>query len=396
MNTNYPALVVALYNRVIPSQRLLNSLAEAIYPQGEIPLVISIDNDFNRNKDVLELANQFDWKHGSKEVIYHENNLGLRDHFNYCGDLTERFGAIIFLEDDLFVSPYFYDYTLQALDFYLEDERVAGISLFNYTRIEKKFNPWPFSAIDDGYDNYFLQHASWGQVWTQKIWKPYKEWYKVYGKPEYINSLELVPPMIRSWQDSSWKKNYISHMILHGKYYVFPRVALATNFDDVGTHRRSNTVHYQSPLLVQKKQFRFSRFTESMSIYDPFFEILPDILKKFNPDLSGYDFQVNLYGDKDLKSIKSKSVLSKIPGRMNLKSYNLTMKPHELNIIFKVPGDKIFLCDVDQLTETDPRKTAIENFIYFYRSMFKLEEVRDILSYKMRNRWKKMTGLVEN
>jgi hypothetical protein len=386
MNTINPTLVIALYNRKEPSLRLLNSLAKAHYPDTPVNMVISIDNDNNKNMDIKELAENFLWEYGTKEVIFHEKNIGLRDHFNFCGDFTYKYGTVIFLEDDLFVSPYFYDYTLQALDFYKDDNNIAGISLFNYNRIEHKVNPWPFTAIDDGYDNYFLQQASWGQIWTYDMWKSYKDWYVKYGNPEYINSLEEVPLVVRKWRASSWKKNYISHMILHGKYYVFPRIALATNFDDVGTHRRSNTVHYQSPLLLHEKKFNFSKFENSLSIYDSYFEILPHIVKKFNPELQPYDFQVNLYGDKEPEAIKSKYVLSKIPGKTNVKCFNLVMKPHELNVLFNIEGDKLFLCEVKDLLKEDHKIRFVENIIYHYRGIFKLDEIGYFLKYKMKNR----------
>lgn len=207
-----PTIVVALYNREIPSKRLLHSLAIADYPAGEqVRLVISIDNDNNKNQNIVELANNYSWSFGPKEVIYQPKGLGLRDHFNFCGDLTEKYGAVIFLEDDLYVSPFFYDYVIKAIDYYEGDSNIAGISLYNYTRIEAKVNPLPFSPVDDGYDTYFLQQASWGQIWTWEMWRPFKKWFKECGKPEIIESFPQVPNNVKRWPNSSWKKNYITY-----------------------------------------------------------------------------------------------------------------------------------------------------------------------------------------
>lgn len=173
MKTNNPVIVVALYNRYKPMMRLFDSLTKATYPNQPIHFIISIDNDNNQNLNIKEEADNFKWNYGPKEVIYHSHNLGLRDHFNFCGGLTQKYGSVIFLEDDLYVSPQFYNYALQALGFYKDESIIAGISLYSYKRIEQKTNPWPFDAIDDGFDNYFLQQASWGQIWTWKMWKPY-------------------------------------------------------------------------------------------------------------------------------------------------------------------------------------------------------------------------------
>ncbi len=380
-----PAIVVALYNRVKPAERLLDSLAAAYYPaDAHIRLVISIDNEHDQNLDVKKFADDFHWKFGPKEVIYHEKNLGLRDHFNFCGGLTERYGSVVFLEDDLFVSKWYYDYTLQALEFYKNDPDVAGISLFNYNRIEQKVNPWPFTAIDDGYDNYFLQQASWGQIWTWQMWKPFLEWFKSNGRPEIINSFDQVPGNVKRWPNSSWKKNYITYMILHNKYYVFPRIALACNFDDPGTHRKLETVYYQSPLLINQKKFNFGKLSQSQSIYDSFFEILPDILKKHNSDLKAFDFQVNLYGNKEKTALKSKFVLSRVPGKHNARCYNMVMKPHELNVIFDRQGNQIFLSETQSLYDSNPGDRFVNDIVYYYRNNFHFTEFLSLI----RRKWK--------
>ena len=54
---------------------------------------------------VNKIANDFNWRLGEKKVIIHTQKLGLRNHFIWVGDQTERFKNVIFLEDDLIVSP---------------------------------------------------------------------------------------------------------------------------------------------------------------------------------------------------------------------------------------------------------------------------------------------------
>ena len=72
----------------------------------------------NRKADVVDLANGFVWNFGEKSVLHHDQNLGLRAHIISIGDLTYKFGSIILLEDDLIVSPWFYEYALAAESFY--------------------------------------------------------------------------------------------------------------------------------------------------------------------------------------------------------------------------------------------------------------------------------------
>jgi len=382
----YPALVVALYNRKEPAERVLKSLSEAFYPQANIQLIISIDTDGN-NEDIRDLANDFEWKFGDKKVIFHESNLGIREHFNFCGDLTSDYETVVFIEDDLFLSRYYYNYTLQALDFFKDDDNIAGISLFSYTRIERWDTPLPFIPIDDGGENYFLQQASWGQIWTKKMWSGFMDWFKVNGKPEIVNSIKKLPMTVKGWPaTSSWKKYYITYMIVNNKYYVFPRIGLAANFDDIGTNRGSQTTDYQSPLLVGEKEYRFKSFDDSVSIYDSCFELLPSVYKKFNPDLSNYDFEVNLYGDKQDENIEHELILSKLPGNKIIKSYGLKMKPHELNIFWNIAGNKIFLTDRSCLSIERNRKNWKADFVYYYRALPDLKEIISILVYKVKKK----------
>jgi len=100
---NIPVIVVA-YDRPEPLKRLLRSINKAIY-EHPVKLIISVD--YKKNNDVIGVVNDFDWGHGSKEIIEHEKNLGLREHILFCGDLVRDYDGVIILEDDLYVSPFF-------------------------------------------------------------------------------------------------------------------------------------------------------------------------------------------------------------------------------------------------------------------------------------------------
>ena len=57
-------------------RRILNSLAKAVYQEKDIPLVISIDH--SGIEEVAQVAREFQWNYGSKEVICHKERLGIR------------------------------------------------------------------------------------------------------------------------------------------------------------------------------------------------------------------------------------------------------------------------------------------------------------------------------
>ena len=77
-------IVVVAFNRARSLARLLASLNNAVYEEDNVPLIISIDK--GDNQDVLKTAEDFEWKHGQKTVVYQSENLKLRKHILKCGD----------------------------------------------------------------------------------------------------------------------------------------------------------------------------------------------------------------------------------------------------------------------------------------------------------------------
>ena len=112
-----PAIVAVGYSRQKSLNRLLNSINNASYPFDDINLIISIDGG-EEAEECLTLAQNFNWQHGQKHVRHFLQRQGLRNHIIQCGDLSEKYGAVIILEDDIFVSPSFYYYVYDAVNYY--------------------------------------------------------------------------------------------------------------------------------------------------------------------------------------------------------------------------------------------------------------------------------------
>ena len=261
-------IVVVAYNRPRSLSRLLRSISEARYSSEAIDLIISIDRAEN-NQDVLEIAEGFEWKFGLKKVVYQEKNLGLRKHILKCGGLSLEYGSVIVLEDDLFVSPNFYLFTEQALKFSESEPKIGGISLYNHQlNVHTRQN---FKALEDGFDNWYFQFASsWGQAWTKDQWKGFMEWYS--ANPN-IEGIDEVPRYVRSWSPKSWLKYNIAYLIAENRFFLYPKIAVATNFSDAGTHVGNDSTIYQVPLdYATNKKYRFSSPSEAKAIYDAFYE----------------------------------------------------------------------------------------------------------------------------
>jgi hypothetical protein len=351
MDRSIPIIVVG-YNRPGPLKRLLGSLLKASYP-GKVELIISVDGSGEAGKrgsgeagkqgsgeavkqggveEVRRVASEFSWPFGEKKLIFHKTNLGLREHVLSCGDLSKDYDGVIVLEDDLYVSPAFYEYTLQAFDFYKDDPKIAGISL--YAHAYNETSQFPFRQLADDSDVFFFQYASsWGQFWSREGWKAFRDWYDA-GK-----TLDRLPPNIKLWPESSWKKYFISFIIRHDLYFVYPRCSLTTNFADEGTHHRVAEDLFQVPLFIEKKSFQFKSFQDSMAVYDVYGEIIPEKLKKLAPALKEFDFEVDLYGMKSKEDTLRSLFLSSRKCKKPLKTFGREMKPHEMNIIEGIPGD---------------------------------------------------------
>jgi len=331
-------IVVVAYNRPKALERLLSSLLKADYP-GPVELIISIDMEAgNRGKgdEVRGIAADFVWPFGDKKLIFHEENLGLRKHVLACGDLSRDYDGVIILEDDLYVSPEFYHFTLQAFEYYRDDPGIAGISLYSHAYNETA--QFPFIPLNDGTDVFFLQYASsWGQFWSRKQWSRFRSWYDQTGSQGITKT--LLPPNIQLWPESSWKKYFIEYLIRNGFYFVYPRVSLTTVFGDEGTNIRLLETFLQVPVLSGKRAFIFQKLEASNAVYDTWCEILPDRLKRIWKEAPEEDFDVDLYGMKSKTSVRSEMLISSRQCHAPVKSFGREMKPHEGNLINNIPGD---------------------------------------------------------
>lgn len=353
-----PAIVISAYNRPYALQRLLNSIAVAHYEDEDITLIISIDR--SESDSVKAIAGNFDWEHGTKQIISHAEHLGLKRHILFCGALAKEHGAVIVLEDDLMVSPFFYAYAREAQAYYKDDIHIAGISLYNYQVAENCF--LPFKAVDDGSEVYFMQVASsWGQLWTKAQWEGFETWF---AKHPELSDNPSIPAYIRQWGDRSWKKHFIHYLIASSKYFVFPRLSLSTNFEDEGTNAATKQI-FQVPLQVAKKQYEFRRLSESQAVYDAWFELLPACINQLNKALDTFNYEVDLYGSKEIVSNEFDYILSSKQGDKPEQSFSASLFPLETNIVLNLPGIDLGLYHKRE-NRFRKKDSALHNFLDRY------------------------------
>lgn len=349
-----PAIVVLGFNRPESLRRVLESIRRAAFSVDNIPLIISIDN--GRCKQTLEVANEFCWERGEKRVIQHEKNLGMRAHSIFCCDLTEEFESIVFVEDDSYLSPYFYDFSQAALSVYKGDDNVAGISLYNFEFNE--FTGLNFSPIDDGYDNYFIQTATtWGVVWTRTQWRNFRAWLDEYGAtpPTHFDHL---PEAVIHWPSTSWKKYINKYLVESNRFFLYPRSSLLTNFADPGAHFSGKNSNFQVSILMGEKVWRLSTLGQSVAIYDSFFELHTSVYRRFNKSLEPYNFCVNIHNIKSEPFRGGQYVLTTRDAKSAIISFGCEMRPIELNVLLSAPGSFLRLVHIDDYIKASNNSRA--------------------------------------
>ena len=330
---NKNAVIVVGYNRPISLKRLLNSLTNAYYGEA-VPLVISID--CSGNEEVYSFAQNYEWKHGNKYVIIQEERLGLKEHIYRCGDLSQYFKSITILEDDLLVSPYFYQYVKQSVEKYGEDKNVAGISL--YRNEHNGYNGLPLYFLNIGHDVFAYQSTStWGETFTWQMWSKFRNWLSSWD--EDFDKVDMYQS-IKDWE-KAWSKYYEAYLILNDKYFIYPYLSVSTNNNDAGEHVTAASVNnsWQTELLYGEKTFTLPYF-ENLLKYDTYAQC-----QQLKHHVGYEDIAIDLNGNRE-NTEKNKYLLSvRNINKHIVKSYGLRLRPIELNILMDVPGNEIYLYD---------------------------------------------------
>ena len=345
---------------------------------------------------MVRVAERFAWTHGEKQVIVQQENLGLRKHILFCGELASRYDGVILLEDDLYVSPSYYQYAQKAAQYYREAPEISGIALYS-----PRFNECarlPFYPLDDGFDVFFMQVAcSWGQLWLKRQWDEFALWYAE-NADRALAGDQALPYEIRQWPDSSWKKYFIKFMVEKDKYFVYPRQSFTTNFGDLGRHH-TGTLLYQVPLFYGEnwRNINFIDYSDSLIKYDSFGEILPSSLQLLCPKLNAIDFVVDLYGIKETHCYVKEHVITSKKCNGAIASYGKYLKPIECNIFENIPGDDLFLTTPERICDLE----ETDFHIYIYTKCADIEEqkyfynISDLHYFLLQKEIKKYKALSE-
>lgn len=351
------AICIIAYNRLDSLKQLLTSIEKAEFKGENIPLIISIDK--SDTSVVEEYANNYDWKHGHKKIKIHERNLGLRNHIISQGEEFQDYDALIILEDDVIVSPAFYQYAMQTVEFYFNNAMIAGISLYSFPI--NYLTERPFEPLNNGYDAYFMQTAqSWGQIWMKEQWNKFYIWYL---DNESFDENPKIPNALYGWK-KSWLKYHTRYCIEKNKYFVYPYFAFSSNGGGAGIHSSSSYNNYETNMQCQIHRPLLLPEIEQGVHYDAFFENIDlknYLLKKYPNiilDLNGYKNSFIGYN----YAVSSKNLNFKIEAQ-----YGLSRHPIEMNIFESTKGNDIYIYNLKKKNNNLSHSFPLSLILYQFR-----------------------------
>jgi len=336
LKQHQPAIVVICYNRLSSLKRLLSSIDGSrfeVYPD----LIISIDYSDTHQDQLAAYAELFAWK-GEKHIIRHKSNLGLRSHVFFGGRLSAEYGSVIVLEDDLYVAPGFYGYSLKALQVLQTSQAISGIAL--YSPSFNEVAALPFEPIKTTSDLYLMQvPCSWGQIWTKDQWTSFENWFNDEFDREELN---LLPTTIQHWSDQSWKKLYMLYLSQKNYFFAYPYTSYSMNLNEPGTHVIEKDYKFLNGLPL-KKSVDVLNLDKQAARYDMHYMLIPDVLNETNSEYRAYNYEIDLYGTKLDQFDEDQWLITALKVTWFEKSFGLQLKPIELNILFGIEGTEIFL-----------------------------------------------------
>ena len=354
MKPSKPTIIIVAFNRVKSFKRLLRSVALADYNNHCPNLVISIDYSEYCQSEIEAISKQFEW-HGEKRIICHETNLGLKNHIFFCANLSQDYESVLILEDDLFVSPGYYNYCINALNTCQTNSHIAGIALYNNTYDEA--SALPFEAIKADGDFFLMQvPCSWGQIWTKQQWREFHDWYS----NEYNKSnLKRLPKGIHEWSDHSWKKPFFLYLMEKQKFFLYPYTSYSNNLNELGTNVTDKNYKFLNQISLTSGIGRL-KLAASAPKYDEAYNISPAYINKYNKVLRNYNYEIDFYGAKLHNYDDNQWLITTLKSLRYERSFGLSLKPIELNLIFNISGNSIFLTQKKFIVKNQVNKKLID------------------------------------
>ena len=268
----------ASQSRLDSLRRLLTSLENADYslletnhPQKTIRLHFSVDS--TTIPDVLDFINNFRWPYGPKTISHRIKPAGLIAAVAETWYPSSDNEVGLLLEDDIEVSPLYYNWIYNALMAASpqHDDRIIGVSLYTPRRVEVakegKYYIDSSQLIEKITGDPTLPYlhqlpCSWGAVFYANHWRHFHDYMSARiemdsKKEDATTSRAGIRPanvkptnsVTFGWK-ASWKKYMIEMMFMKGLYMLYPnfpdQLSFSTNHLEAGEHIKANDTDHKA------------------------------------------------------------------------------------------------------------------------------------------------------
>lgn len=267
INNNLAPIILFVFNRPDHTRQTIEALQKN---QMALESELFVFCDGPRCEKDLEKINQvyqvIDNVNGFKKVVVKKSalNKGLANSvINGVGEILDKYGRAIILEDDIVTASDFLVFMNRALDFYNDDERVFEVAGFNYSNYKNPKN-YLYSVFPS------LRSSSWGWATWKNRWdkvdfavkdydviknnkKIQKEFRKIGD-----NLFEMLQNQIKGKIDS-WAIRVCWHMFKNKLYCIYPTQTLVKNIgmDSTGVHCHTDLDAMNFDLTNQNQEIKF-------------------------------------------------------------------------------------------------------------------------------------------
>ena len=250
-------ILVSVYNRKSSLLECIECLKKSKLASESILYIVS---DLAYKKDDIEIIEKIREEikniKGFKEVISinRERNFGAFNSVKLAIDeIVNRYGKIIFLEDDIRVSPYFLGYMNKALNLFEDDKKIFSISGYLF----------PIKEIENSKKDIFIweRYCPWGMgVWKDRWNKidwdlnEYDKFIKDKERVKKFNNIEpnaiIMLERVREGIVEAMDAKICFHSFNNNLYTIYPKKTLTVNrgHDGSGEHCGEDEKYYNQEL----------------------------------------------------------------------------------------------------------------------------------------------------
>ncbi|MCL1943140.1 MAG: glycosyltransferase [Candidatus Azobacteroides sp.] len=255
-------IALFVYNRPQHLERTIrclknNELAgeSDLFVFSDGPKTIKDEAKINEVRSIIHSITGF----GNLKIMEQEKNIGLANSvITGVTRLTEKFGKVIVMEDDLESSPYMLRYFNEALDKYQNEEQVMHIGAYMYP-----INP---DGLPESF--FFRMATSWGWATWARAWKHFEpdieklfhqfdeDKITAFSVDRSENFWKQVNEL-RTGKINSWAIRWYASLFLAGGLALHPGVSMTNNIGNDASGRHSESTNMYDVKVSDKKITEF-------------------------------------------------------------------------------------------------------------------------------------------